>query len=1309
MYKHNILIRNDEIYDLNYDFQNTLQFGSGCLSIEIISTSVREYKKLGVSGRRMMLKFKNPDNVNLNDWSHAAMNDLLRLVEVEMKIEPQDRVGFTFSNTENHKIDFNISFRRFDQYTSESILFALDSVLQSNTNFFLDDTLIVNVDHVRIPTGNGRRVCIGKSSVDYYKIHRNSIFNPNIKPEDGNICLSVAILIGKVYADGDISQNLFNYLIYPPNHSDMINEARLFASEAGVSLENGGCIDEIVKFQYHLRNEYNLTVYSSRDGRNVYYKSPYKNNKHINLLLDNGHFSVIKSLTAAFASSYFCNYCAEPYSTRMNHKNCPFKCNRCYESPPCENALHINCPDCNRTFVNARCFQNHLKNNICLKVRICLKCTKCYSYDKKKKHVCGIKYCYICKAEKAVRHECFIPIVAPKTPKFNKELYVFFDLECSQTEHFPGDERKFLHKPNLCVVQQSCDSCADISDVSQSCANCFTREHVFYGGDVIDKFMNYLGSISDKFKKIIIIAHNLQKYDGHFLLQYMYSASDTWLLKENSLIINGSKILQIKVGRYRFIDSLNFFSVALSKLPDMFKLNCNAKGYYPHFFNTEQNSNYIGCFPDMKYYGVGNMRAKERKKFIEWYETQVRNNQIFDNKAELIKYCKQDVNILRNACLKFMSMLMDLTDINPFYQITIAGTCMTIFKSAFLEENQIAIIPNNGYRLRENQSIKALKWLSWLEHSQNIQIISSLNGREMRIAYDIVVDGFHNDTVYEFLGCYWHQCQKCFPLQHHTSPENRKSKLRSLYESTLFRSEKIKNLGYNLVQIWEHDFDAMVAANPMIKQYLSTVEHLHFEPLNPRDAFFGGRTGVCKLYHKIEKDEKILYYDVTSLYPYINKYANYPIGIPKILIGNLLENRTVFNIDGIIKCRVLPPRRLYHPVLPIKMHHKLLFLLCYQCGLDKHNGDCHHSNEQRAFDSTYIAEELRVAVNKGYEILKIYEAWEYEMTKYDPTTKTGGIFVQYIDTFLKIKTEASGYPSWCKTETDKDNYIASFQSHEGIELERENIAKNHGLRSLAKLCLNSIWGKFGERPDKIKKSFVNNQNDLLGLLTNPSNDVQSFYGLSDDAILVSYKLLDDANMKQSNVNVAIAAYTTAHARLHLYKYLDALGENVLYYDTDSVFFIKRQNEPGLPLGDYLGDLTDELIEFGENSFIEEVVFTSEKSYAFKVNCNTNISSEEKPPCVVKVKGITLNHESSKFINFDAMKTLVFTQEFSEQNIIRLNTNVILRTGCSHVYSTAKEYSFKVNATKRRKVGENQIFTLPFGYTCDIDDGDENSI
>ena len=71
---------------------------------------------------------------------------------------------------------------------------------------------------------------------------------------------------------------------------------------------------------------------------------------------------------------------------------------------------------------------------------------------------------------------------------------------------------------------------------------------------------------------------------------------------------------------------------------------------------------------------------------------------------------------------------------------------------------------------------------------------------------------------------------------------------------------------------------------------------------------------------------------------------------------------------------------------------------------------------------------------------------------------TDELFKEYVNTFLKIKQEASGYPKDCVTDEQKQRYIDEYYEHEGIRLDPEKIEYNPGLRSLAKLMLNSLWG-----------------------------------------------------------------------------------------------------------------------------------------------------------------------------------------------------------------------------------------------------------
>ena len=93
------------------------------------------------------------------------------------------------------------------------------------------------------------------------------------------------------------------------------------------------------------------------------------------------------------------------------------------------------------------------------------------------------------------------------------------------------------------------------------------------------------------------------------------------------------------------------------------------------------------------------------------------------------------------------------------------------------------------------------------------------------------------------------------------------------------------------------------------------------------------------------------------------------------------------------------------------------------------------------------------AIEKGYEVLEIHEVWHWEET-------TDELFSDYVHTFLKLKQEASGYPKHCVTDEQKQQYIDEYYEHEGIRLDPNKIEYNPGLRWLAKLMLNSLWGMY---------------------------------------------------------------------------------------------------------------------------------------------------------------------------------------------------------------------------------------------------------
>ena len=100
-------------------------------------------------------------------------------------------------------------------------------------------------------------------------------------------------------------------------------------------------------------------------------------------------------------------------------------------------------------------------------------------------------------------------------------------------------------------------------------------------------------------------------------------------------------------------------------------------------------------------------------------------------------------------------------------------------------------------------------------------------------------------------------------------------------------------------------------------------------PLDPRDAFLGGRTGASTLHAVTKDEEEIRYVDVTSLYPWANKNATYPMRHPTIHVNP--QDQDITHWFGIAQVDVLAPEFLYHPVLPVHNGGKLYFPLCAAC------------------------------------------------------------------------------------------------------------------------------------------------------------------------------------------------------------------------------------------------------------------------------------------------------------------------------------------------------------------------------------------
>lgn len=718
---------------------------------------------------------------------------------------------------------------------------------------------------------------------------------------------------------------------------------------------------------------------------------------------------------------------------------------------------------------------------------------------------------------------------------------------------------------------------------------------------------------SEKMTDTTVIAHYGQGFDFQLLYEDMFATDSVVQGKLENPLMNGAKIRKgFLYNGVQLVDSYSFMTNKLEDIPEMFGFEELAKGFFPHLFNRPQCWDYKGPIPAREWYGLDEMSEKKRGEFIEWHNKMVSEEYIFDFKAEMTKYCNSDVDILRRGMQAFRDQFLNLEDPetgtplgdDPLNFITIAALAYDgIYRKHFLQNEVIAFVPRPT---REKYSADSILWMNYIMEEEGIFIQHGMNHGEKVLElrrddghgtrYTKKVDGFcqRTNTVYEFQGCFYHGCPKCYdedelhPLKcdankwgNDEEEQAKKVTYGQVYATTLRIEADIEAAGYKLVTMWECDFKKMKRRHNL--KFPNDLEK--FVMLQPRDAYYGGRTNAVKLYYECTGDEKIHYIDVTSMYPTVMASSEffYPTGHPEFRRAcdpdmPLLPLEELF---GMMKCHVIPPKDLYHPVLPYRTKEgKVIFPLFPMTG-------------------TWVHYELQKAVSLGYVIDEMYEQHHFP-------SRSNELFKGYINTFFEMKKKAS----------------------------REN---NPGLKNIAKLCLNSFYGKFGFNISKQHQTKIIRDNKEAWRLLSGKYTRCEINLVNKGVMIASFNPFDEYTEHEKS-NVYMAAFVTTAARLTLYKVLERLQEKILYFDTDSCIYVSPTGEPLVPTVDSklaeLGDWTNEL---KNNDYFIKFASAGPKTYAAKSASGRND--------VCKAKGFTLSFKNHKILNFDSLKSQILHKAY----------------------------------------------------------------
>lgn len=218
------------------------------------------------------------------------------------------------------------------------------------------------------------------------------------------------------------------------------------------------------------------------------------------------------------------------------------------------------------------------------------------------------------------------------------------------------------------------------------------------------------------------------------------------------------------------------------------------------------------------------------------------------------------------------------------------------------------------------------------------------------------------------------------------------------------------------------------------------------------------------------------------------------------------------------------------------------------------------------------------------------------------------------------------------------------------------IEKNPGRRSLAKLMLNSFWGKFGQRANQTQVSTCSNPTQFFQILQDDKQNIHRIEIMNEEMVEVYHSYKEETIPAQTNTNIFVAT------------------------------------ERDIPVGNYLGQYTSEL---DTGDAIQEFVAAGPKNHAY-------VTKQGKQCC--KVRGFTLNVRGSSVLNFGPMRDLVLNEildreedEEEETTLMLNNPHKIVRCPSTKQIKTIPQDKTYKLVFDKRVVDFDTFQSYPYGY------------
>jgi len=255
---------------------------------------------------------------------------------------------------------------------------------------------------------------------------------------------------------------------------------------------------------------------------------------------------------------------------------------------------------------------------------------------------------------------------------------------------------------------------------------------------------------------------------------------------------------------------------------------------------------------------------------------------------------------------------------------------------------------------------------------------------------------------------------------------------------------------------------------------------------------------------------KIYCYDVNSLYPFVMRNCEMPVGTPTYFKGDIRSFDP--GAFGFFYCNIIAPDNLEHPIIQTHV---------------KTNNGIRTIAPLGQWSDMLFSGEMDNAIKFGY---KFEILWGY-------TFERKNIFKDYVDFLYNFRLK---YP------------------------------KDDPLNLIAKLLLNSLYGRLG-MDDNFNEFNVIHKDYFADFENKFLDNILGTVKLGD-YILVEFKnQIESSSSSTHNVSIGIASAITAYARIHMSQFKNNPNLNLYYTDTDSIY-TDSELDKSLISGTLLGKL-----------------------------------------------------------------------------------------------------------------------------------------